>query len=115
MDHVLLRFLLRANVVVGAAFVALTVLFTFGHVTESPTLSTRFEWHGGLCLVRAAVDSLVRGSGTPSCWDLLRDPAVSHVGLVNITLLLLAQFCGVAAAALLLNAMTVRWILKKKK
>lgn len=114
MDHGLLKFLLRANLVVGVAFLMMTGLFTFGRVSEVSAIATGLDWRGGLCLVQSAFDSLVQGSGPRSCWDVLMDNAISRAQLVNTALLVLAQFCGVAAAALLLNAFTVQRMLKQK-
>lgn len=114
MDKGLLKFLVRANLVVGVAFVVLTGLFTFGRVSEVSTGPTGYDLRGGLCLVQSAIDSLVPGSSPRSCWDLLAESPLPRARLLNTALLLLAQFCGVAAAALLLNAYTVRRVLKKR-
>jgi hypothetical protein len=113
MDNGLLKFLLRANLVVGLAFLIFTGLFTFGRVSEMSAVATGYDWRGGLCLVQSAIDSL-SSSRPRSCWDLLADSTLSRARFVDSTLILLAQFCGVAAAALLLNAFTVRRMLKKK-
>ena len=114
MDDVLLKFLLRANLVVGIAFLTLTGLFTFGRVSEISAVPSGFDWGGGLCLLQSAFDSLISRSGPPSCWDVLMGSGVSQARLMNTALLVLAQFCGVAAAAFLLNAYTVQRMLKKK-
>ena len=109
MDRDLLKFLLRANLLVGIAFLALTLLFTFGNAGEPSANATAFNWRAEACLLQSSF-----GSGPRSCWDLLRDNDASGVRFVSTAVLILAQFCGVAAAALLLNAFTVLRMLGKK-
>ncbi len=114
MDHGLLKFLLRANLVAGVLFLVLTLLFTFAGVSEPSTVATGFNWRAEACLLRSAFDSGRGGFGLRSCWDLLNEAAGPQARLVATELLILAQFCGLAAAALLLNAFTLRRTLGKK-
>ena len=109
MDRDLLKFLLRANLLVGIVFLALTLLFTFGNAGEPSTVATASNWRGEACFLQSSF-----GSGLRSCWDLFKDGDVSGMRFLSTALLVLAQFCGLAAAALLLNAFTIRRMLRKK-
>jgi hypothetical protein len=113
MDNRIVSLLFVANLVVGVVFLVLTGLFTFGRLNEGSALATGYDWNGGMCLLQSTVSSFITRSGTPSCWDLMRESTAGQAQLVSTALLWLTQSCGVAAAALLLNAFTVRRITKK--